>query len=94
MENPKYKLGDLVGTYIDSDKPRMEQVLIGWIIKVEEMPLDEREDYTDCWRYDIQWADDIVEEGLSESTVACVIAVYRKAKRYNRWEQTHGLYRR
>lgn len=94
MGNPKYKLGDLVGTYVDSDKSKVERVLIGWIIKVEEIPLHERDEYMGYWRYDIEWADDIVEEGLSEDTVACVIAVYRKAKRYNRWEQTHDLYRR
>jgi len=92
MGKPKYNIGDLVGTWLACKDRKHECVLLGWITKIEEIALDERDAYMGVWWYTIEWADNVIEDQLSEDTVSVVVKAYRNAKRYNRWIRKNGLH--
>lgn len=94
MGKPKYVIGDLVATFLDMPDKKYEYVLIGWIFKIEEIPISERDVYNGNWYYSIEWADGVIEDDLSEDTIAVVVKVYRNAKRYNRWIRSNDLHRK
>ena len=78
-KNSKYKVGDLIGAWSDEGSPPPYRFILGWITKVH--PYDDIEGYL----YDLEWSDGVSEEGLTELMVATSIALYREAKRNNRW---------
>lgn len=88
MKKPKFKIGDLVATYIDGKNKKEENIILGWIIKVYQVPIELQDHALDDWRYDIEWADNIVEADMSETTIGVIVNLYRNSKRYNRWKRS------